>query len=309
MSSDIKGLLHVWSLQFFLSMGSVVSVAVALTVGLLLTHWLYLCARTIESKPTPASFPKALLRLSGFQALVAGVVLVPFVTISLFYFLSGLVWKLLPARLPASQLSAPPLIHAGPAFSDSASADRWFSIMSSLIIYLVALTAVIGGIIFFLLRRYAKSIGPQIEPLGFVKKLVKRYFDQSVLVGFILILIACPVILFFLYNVACLVMFIVPSAEQSLSKIAFANAEHIYVRSLEVIGSWFIVILFLPAWWLLARGLRLRSRYTIENPTMNVIFRRSVKLFAIGLFGFVGCTVTQLIAASLLKFTILVAFR
>lgn len=309
MSSDIKGLLHVWSLQFFLSMGAVVSVAVALTVGLLLTHWLYLCARAIDSKPTPASFPRAILRLSGFQALVAGVVLVPFVTISLFYFFSGLVWKLLPTIPHASQLSAPPPIHAVPGISDSASADQWFSIMSSLIIYLVALTAVVGGTIFILLRRYAKSIEPGIVPLGFVKKVVRRYFHQSVLVGFTLTLIACPVILFFLYNVACLVMFIVPSAEQSLSKIAFANAEHIYFSSLEVIGSWLIVILFLPAWWLLARGLRLRLRYTIENPTMNLIFRRSVKFFAIGLFGFVGCTVMQLIAASLLKFTILAAFR
>jgi hypothetical protein len=309
MSSDIKALLQIWSLQFFLSMGAVVSLAIALTVGVLLTHWLYLCSRTIEAEPTPASFPKAILRLSGFQALVAGVALVPFITISLFYLSSSLVWKLLPAMPPASQRTAPPTIDAVPSISDSASIDRWFSSMASLIVYLVALTAIIGGAIFFLLRRYAKSIESETAPLGFIKKVVRRYFHQSILVGFLVILIACPVILFFLYNMAWLVMFIFPSAEQNLSRIAFADAEHIYVRSLEIIGSWLIVILFLPAWWLLARGFRLRLRYTLENPTMNLIFRRSVKLFAVGLFGYIGCTVMHLMAASLFKFTTVTAFR
>ena len=309
MSSDIKALLQIWSLQFFLSMGAVVSLAIALTVGVLLTHWLYLCTRTIESEPTPASFPKAILRLSRFQALVAGVALVPFITINLFYLSSSLIWKLLPAMFPAPQLSAPPIIEAAPSISDSASIDQWFSSMASLIIYLVALTGIIGGAIFFLLRRYAKSIESETAPLGFIKKVVRRYFHQSILVGFLVILIACPVILFFLYNMAWLVMFIFPSAEQNLSRIAFANAEHIYFRSLEIIGSWLIVILFLPAWWLLARGLRLRLRYTLENPTMNLLFRRSVKLFTVGLFGYIGCTVMHLMAASLFKFTTLTAFR
>ena len=79
MNSDIKALLQIWSFQFFLSMGAVLSVAIALTIGVLLTHWIYLCARNIESKPTSSSFPKTILRLSGFQALIAGVALVPFI--------------------------------------------------------------------------------------------------------------------------------------------------------------------------------------------------------------------------------------
>ncbi len=303
MSSDMKVLLQIWSLQFSLSMGAVLSVAVVLTVDLLLTHWLYLCARTIESKSTPASFPKAILRLSGFQALVAGAVLVPFVTIGLSYLLSRLVWKLLPATPPASP--APTL----PAISDSASVDQWFSNMASLIIYLAALTAFIGGTIFFLLRRYAKRMEAETVPLGFIKRVVRRYFHQSILVGFLLILIACPVILFFLYNAVWLVLFIVPSLEQDLSKIAFANAENIYFHSLEVMGSWLIVILFLPAFWLLVKGLRLRLRYTIENPIMNVIFRRSVRLFGLGLFGYIGCTLMYVIAGSLFKFMTQTPFR
>ena len=100
MSSDIFFLMQIWYFQFFISMGGVLSAAVPLTIGVLLTHWLYLCARKIESKPTPSSFPKTILRLSGFQALVAGAVLVPFCTIGLFYLLIDLMWKFAPAMPP-----------------------------------------------------------------------------------------------------------------------------------------------------------------------------------------------------------------
>ncbi len=114
---------------------------------------------------------------------------------------------------------------------------------------------------------------------------------------------------FFFYNIAWLVVFIDPSTAQALSKIAFTDSEHLYFRSLEVIGSWLIVVLFLPAFWLLARGLRLRIRYTVENPTMNLIFKRSFKFFSLGLFGYVGCTLMQYVAGSLFKIIIQVGFR
>jgi hypothetical protein len=308
MSSDISVLLQIWSLQFFLSMGAVLSVAVALTIGVLLTHWIYLCARNIESKPTSSSFPKTILRLSGFQALIAGVALVPVITIGLSYLLIDLVWKGLPSMPSTAPVDVPP-INAPPLNFDSASADEWFSSMASLIIYLAALTAVIGGTVFFLLRRYARRIDLETGPIGFIKKVVRSYFHESILVGFLLILIACPVILFFFYDIAWLVMYLAPSAEQVLSKIAFANAEHLYFRSLEVTGSWLIVIMFLPAVWLFAKGVRLRWRYTIENPTLNVIFRRSVKFFCLGLFGYVGCTIMHFLADSLFKVIAQTVFR
>jgi len=303
MNPDIAPLLQLWSFQFFLSMGAVLSVAIALTIGVLLTHWIYLCARNIESKPTSQSFPKTILRLSGFQALVAGVALVPFITIGMFYIFMDLVWKVIPTLPSTPPVNAPPMI------SDPAFADEWFSSMASLIIYLAVLTTFIGGTIFFLLHRYAKRIDSEKGPIGFTKKVVRRYFHESILVGFLLILIACPVILFFFYNIAWLVMYIVPSTEQYLSKIAFANAERLYFRSLEVIGSWFMLIMFLPAFWLLFRGLRLRFRYTIENPTMKVIFKRSVKFFSLGLFGYIGCAIVQLLAGSLFEGIAQVVFR
>jgi hypothetical protein len=308
MNSDIKPLLQIWSFQFFLSMGSVFSVAIALTIGVLLTHWIYLCARNIESKPTSPSLPKTILRLSGFQALVAGVVLVPFFTIGLSYILIDLVWELLPTMPSTPPVSAPP-IDTPPLNFDSASADEWFSSMASLIFYLTALTVFIGATIFFFLRNYAKKIDPEKVPIGFIKKVLRRYFHESILVGFLLILIACPVILFFLYNIAWLVMFIFPSTAQGLSKIAFTNAEKLLFRSYAFIGTWLIVVLFLPAFWLLARGLRLRLRYTFENPTMNVIFKRSVRLFSLGFFGYVGCTMMHYLADSFFKIVIQAGFR
>jgi hypothetical protein len=308
MSSDISVLLQMWSLQFFLSMGAVLSVAIALTIGVLLTHWIYLCARNIESEPTSLSFPKAILRLSGFQALVAGVALVPFTTIGIFYLLIDLVWKLLPTTPSTPPVNAPP-VNAPPLNFDSASADEWFSSMASLIIYLATLTAVVGGMMFFLLRRYARTIDLENRPIGFVKKVARSYFHESILVGFLLILIACPVILFFFYNVAWLAMYLVPSTEQVLSQIAFANAERLYSRSLEVTGSWLIVTMFLPAFWLLAKGVRLRWRYTIENPTLNVIFRRSVKFFCLGFLGYAGCTIMHFLADSLFKVIAQTVFR
>ena len=160
-----------------------------------------------------------------------------------------------------------------------------------------------------LLRHNAKRIDLEKIPIGFIKKVVRRYFHESILVGFLLILIACPAILFFLYNIAWLVMFIFPSTAQDLSKIAFANAENLYFRSLTVIGSWLIVVLFLPAFWLLVKGLRLRLRYTIENPTMNIIFKRSVKFSSLGLLGYIGCTIMHYLADSFFKIIIQGGFR
>ena len=234
--------------------------------------------------------------------------MVPFSTIGIFYLLNDLVWKLAPAMPPTPPIDAPSIDAPLPDFG-SASGDEWFSSMASLIIYLAALTAIIGGTIFFLLRHYAQRIDSGKVSIGFIKKVVRGYFHESILVGFLLILIACPVILYFFYNLAWVVMFISPSTAHELSKIAFANAEHLYFRSLAVTGSWLIVILFLPAFWLLVRGLRLKLRYTIENPTMNVIFTRSVKFSCLGLLGYAGCTIMQYLADSFFNLIIQAGFR
>ena len=305
MSSDIALLPQVWHWYygFFVSMGSVFAVAVALAVGVLLTHWLYLCSRRIELKPTPSSYPRAMLRLSGFQALIMGAVLVPFITIAVYYLLFFFIWKLAPA-MP----STPPTDVPFPDFG-SGSTDEWFSSMASLVIYIVVLTVVIVGTAFFLLRNCARRINEGAGSIGIIKRVVRRYFHESVLIGFLLALIACPVLFYFLYNMAWLVMYLKPSAAGELPRIAFPGAESIYMRSLEVVGYCLIIVLFIPTFWLLLRGLRLRWRYTIENPIMKLIFTRSVKFSCLGLFAYIGCIMMYFMADSSFRFIVQTAFR
>ena len=289
--------------SFFVSLGSVLAVAAAFTFAILVTHWLYLRSRSIESKPTPSSYPRAMLRLSGFQALIMGAVLVPFITIAVYYLLFFFIWKLAPA-MP----STPPTDVPFPDFG-SGSTDEWFSSMASFVIYIVVLTVVIVGTAFFLLHNYAGRINKEIGSVGLIRRVVRRYFHESVLIGFLLALIACPVLFYFLYNMALLVMYLAPSAAGELPRIAFLGAENIYLRSLQVVGFWLIVILFIPAFWLLLKGLRLRWRYTIENPIMKLIFARSLKFSFLGLFAYIGCIMMYFLADSLFRFIVKAAFK
>ena len=310
MSSQIslQPLIWAWYVGFYLSMGMVLAVWVAFAFAILLIHWLYLCARRVESEPTPSSFPTAMLRLTGFQALVAGAVLVPIGTIALFYLLSDLVWKLAP-----NMVNAPPVPSATVSTptpdSGSVPVDDWFSGMASLVIYLGAFAALVAGTIFLFLRSYARKIDQETGPIGLIKRIVRRYFHESILVGFLLVLITWPVILYFFYNLAWLVMYMVPSTAQELPRIAFPGAERFYTRSVEVIGSWLIVVLFVPAAWLLLRALRLKWRYTIENPTMNLIFQRSIKWSLLVFLGGVGGTVMGYLAHSTFRFIVQAVFR
>ncbi len=305
MSSDIALLpqIRYWYLGFFVSMGSLFAVAAALAVGVLLTHWLYLCAHTIESKSTPLSYPRAIVRLSGFQALVAGAVLVPFVTIAIYYLLFSLVWKLAPV-MPSFPSAEVPSIDFG-----YGSAGGWFSSMASLVMFLGALAVFISGATFFFLRHYARRIGDEMDSLGLFKRVIRRYFHESVFIGFLLTLITCPVLFNFLYNLALLVMLLAPSTVGQLPRIAFSGAENIYMRSLQIFGSCLIIILFTPAILLLLRSLRLQWRYTIENPIMKVIFIRSVKFSCLGLFAYIGCIMTYFLGNSLLRIIVQTAFR
>ena len=305
MNSGLTLLPQVWSwyVGFFVSMGSVIAVAMAFIFAVITTHWLYLCAHRIESKPTSPSFSRTMVRLSAFQALVIGVILVPFCTVALYYLLFTLVWKLAPA-MPSILPTDAPLPEFG-----SESGDQWFSSMTSLLIYLGSLTVLIAGGTFFLLRNYARKIDEGIGSMGIIKRVLRRYFYDSIFIGCLLTLIACPVLLYFLYNMALLVMLIVPSTADQLPRIAFRGAENMYIRSLEVMSSWLIVILFIPAFWLFLRGIRLGWRYTIENPTMKAIFVRSIKFSCLGLFGFIGCAIMHFLAHSLFKLFVQAAFR
>ena len=66
-----------WWVAFYISMGAMLSLAVALAVAVFLGHWLYRCARKIKSESTPTSPARAAFKLSAFGALVLGAALIP----------------------------------------------------------------------------------------------------------------------------------------------------------------------------------------------------------------------------------------
>ena len=286
-----------WYVGFFVSMGMVIAIAIAFTFAVLTIHWLYLCAQKIESKPTPSSLNLVFFQLSVFQAIVIGAVLVPVGITAIYYLFFLLIWKL-----------APNPVDAAPLDFGSMPDDVWFSSMSSLLIYLIALTVIIAGIIFILLRRYANRINPGGFSIGFAQRFFRRYFHESLFVGFLLVLIACPVITYFLYNIAWLVIIIVPSSSHELPRIAFPNAQSLYLRGLEFVGYWLIVVLFIPAVGLLLRGILLRWRYTIENPALKLIFIRSVKFSIIGFLGWLGCVCMYCLAYAFLEIILKVTY-
>lgn len=287
-----------WYVGFFISMGMVLSVAISFSFALLFIDLFYLFAKNIDTKPTPPSLWGAYFNLSRFQAIVIGVLLAPIGAISLYYLLSSLVWKLAPQGI-----EAPPLDFG------SDSPDIFLERTASLIVYLFVLTLIIAAVIFILLYYSARKIDSERSSVGIIKKFMKRYYYENLFVGLLFMLIACPVIGYFLYNVAFLVMVIVPSTRHGVSKIAFPSAEGLYMHSLQIIGSCLIVIVFIPAAWLLLRGMLLRWCYIKGNQAMNIIFMRSLKFSSLGLFGGIGCTIMHFLAHSSFKFIIQMACR
>jgi hypothetical protein len=279
-----------WWAGFFISMGSVLALAIALAAAVFISHWLYLRAKKIESEPTPISPGGAIFKLSAFGALALGAVLIPVAISVIFYALSSLVWYLAPAPVEA------PALDFG-----SLSADEQISSMLSLVMVLFVLAAVIAGTIFFLLRHLAQKINPQERSPGLAARFLWNYFQEYTPVGVLLTLIACPVILYFLYNAALMVLVVVPAARQGLAHAAVPNAERIYLRVLSYVGSCFLLILLLPAIGLLIRATLLRARYTLENPYLRQIFIRSLKFSLIALLAWMGCISMYLLADAIMK--------
>jgi hypothetical protein len=216
MSSEIVLSPQVWNwyVGFFMSMGMVLAVAISFAFGLLIIDWLYRIAKKIESQPTPPSFRRAYFNLSRFQALVIGALIAPIGAIFSYYFISFLVWKLTP-----NMISSPPLEPEVASFLEDSSN------IASLVFFVGALSFSIIAIIFFLLHSHAKRMDVEKAQPGFIKRLVRRYFQENLFVGFLFMLIAFPVLAYFLYNMALLVIVISPSARYELTGVVFPNAE------------------------------------------------------------------------------------
>jgi hypothetical protein len=287
-----------WYVGFFVSMGLVLAAAISFASGLFVIDWLYRIAKKIESQPTPQSFRGAYFSLSRFQAIVIGVFLAPITAIVSYYCLFLLVWRLAPNMVDAS----PPEPGALSFLEDSSG-------MASLVLFVGAVSFSVIAVIFFLLYFYAKRPGFERTPAGIIKRFVRRYFQENLLVGFLLMLIAFPVLTYFLYNMFLLVVYVSPSARHELTQIVFPNAENLYMHSVEILGSWLIVIIFIPFIWLFVQGVLLIWRYIKENPGMNLIFMRSVKFSIFSFLSLAGSVAMYYWAWFSLKFIVETGFR
>jgi hypothetical protein len=279
-----------WYAVFFYTMGAVLSLAGGLVFAVLACHWLYLCAKNIESQPTPAALIPAILKLSAFQALILGAVMVPLGLIVIYYLSSALIWKLAP-----TPVEAPPLDFGSGSF------EAQIASMATLLLNLFALAGLIAGAIFGLCRYWARRLKPSEGSWGFPQRFVWAYFHESVGVGVALMLIACPVIWYFLYNMALLLMVVFPAVRHELPRIALPQAEQFYIRGVELVGGGLIVILFLPAVGLLLRGMLLRWRYTFENQFLRLILIRTLKFSVIGCCCWLGGLAMYYLADTILQ--------
>jgi hypothetical protein len=188
-----------WYVGFFMSMGMVSSVAISFAFGLLTIDWFYLIAKRISSAATPTSYVRAQFNLFRFQAIVLGTVLAPVAALALYYLLISIVSKLTPGLIEAPGLD----YETGPL-------EEYASNMASLLVFVGLVSLCVTAGIYFFLSSYAKTIRGQAFPAGLGRMFIKRYFSDNLFLGRLLMLISLPVVIYFFYNIALLVLAISP---------------------------------------------------------------------------------------------------
>lgn len=276
---EISSMVWNWCVQFFLSMGVVTGAALSVALGLVLIDWLYVRAKNIEALPVPPdNYWQAKWNLTRFGAIAVGVFLAPIVSGTSYYLIFLLVWKLAPAMVSAQE-PEPDVI----ALFDNISA------LASVAVLTGALAVIFIIALFLFLRRQAKLIDKNPGHVGLASRFVMRYFQENVILGTFFLVIAFPVLFYFIYNIALFLLVVSSSARHDLRHIILPNADALYMHSVTTLSSLLLIVLLLPfAWLLVVRGAVLLGRYTSENAPMNLIFRRSAKFFLLSLLGFMG---------------------
>ena len=287
-----------WYVMFFISMGGMLAITISLGAGLLTVDWCYLCAKRIEQKPVPVKFSGAILNLTRFRGLVIGVVLAPVCAIISYYVLFFSLMKLAP-----QPIDAPPVDFGPAGFEEQMGAS------ASLVLYIIGITLMLMGAVFYSLCLYAQKAEPSSKPAGLLKRFLRRYYRDNLLVGGLLVLLACPAVVYLLYDLAWLVLVVAPSARRAVMQIAFPDAGKFYMASVTLLASWLIVILFVPAVVLLFRGELLSWKYVLRNPAMGRIFERRIKWAALSVLGGGGCLITHYASAWILRTAVSTCLR
>lgn len=293
----ISALAWNWWAEFFLSMGLVTVVAVSFAMGLLFVDWLYLLAKRIESLPVPRnSYWLARWNLSRFLAITVGVLLAPFVSIAGYYLLAPLVWKL-----------APGMVESPEPDPDAVSMFENGAAMTTAVMISFAVAASVVLNLFFLLRRFGARANIHNTHTALFHRFARRYFQDNLLVGVLLMVLALPVAGYFFYNVALLLLVVSPTARHRLDQVILPNVDSLYLHSLVPLGAALPVVLLIPFLWLfIMRGGLLLSRYLKENIPMNLLFLRTIKLYALAFLGFTGYMTMGYWAQTCLKFIVAV---
>ena len=284
-----------WWVEFFISMGLTTAVALSFALGLLCIDWLYLMAKRIESGPVPQhSYWRARWNLSRFTAIALGVLAAPVVAIGGYSVLSSLVWKLAPAMVDSGEPDSGAL-----SILETPQAMATALMLS----FATAQTIVLG--LFFVLRHFGILADTRKPRIGLFLRFAKRYFHDTSLVGILLMVIAMPVATIFFYNLAIFLLVVSPSSRHRLDQVILPNADTLYMHGLIPLSSALPVVLLIPFLWLFfVRGGILLGRYLKENIPMNLLFRRTIKLYAVSFFGFSGYMVMGYWAQTFLKFIV-----
>lgn len=267
----LSPLLWQWLVVFAFSMGMAVSLAISLATGLLIADWLFEATGKLRSRPTPQSFGAAVANLLLMGVAVAAAAAAVIASILVFYGLSSLLWPLVTAFSPDTSMELP--------FEWT---DETTGSIITFVLLIAAVCFLIIGLVFLMLRSQARYLEAENLAEGIVARLFVRYFYNRAPTGFLLLLTAWPVLVYCAYDLFLFSM-ISPDIRAAVGRVRLPGAEDTYARLLSVLGGWMLYVLLLPAGVLWLGAVAMRARYTIENPVLNLMFRRSLKLSALGL--------------------------